>query len=615
VRAQEASPPPAGAGKANFQDYYEGGAEAPTAERSHYITLDVKEKDLNEILRFISRRVGVNIVADPEVKEKVTVQLDSVEWRNALDVIAKQTHCKVLEVSDRLIRFTQPPSISMEFQNADITVVLDLLSKQSGANIVVASDVQAKVSLSLRDVPWREALDTIVKTAGFVLVKGESETTEILRVVRPESLKEQLETRHFQLRYVRPDDEYKAVIRDVEKFTDSPYSTQGASGALDKNAKGEEGIGFTLADALKETISKDGAFQYDGHTNTFIVKDTRVKLDEIAEIIRLVDVRPSLIYVEVKFISTTNSDILERGVKWDVPTTPERDGYTLVLKGAEPNPQATDPLFLFGGTFPFDLGQIDDIPDDFQALGILDFTQTQAILRLLKDDENSRIVQEPTLTVVDNKSATIFVGETVPFAVQKVQQDQNGNITVAIDENKRSPINVGFTLYLRPHVIAGTDTIDLTVIPKVSRLSGTSSTIAGFERFQFQASGSETQSFIDLPRESAQTVVTYLRVHDGHTAVIGGLQTERKVEIETKIPILSSIPIFGNLFTWRRKQNNVDSLIILITPHILKNVGDDDSRFQEALKKHQEKDFFYNKYEKDQKTSETSESESESESN
>ena len=576
----------------SFDDYLVGGAEAPDQESSHFVTLDVKEKDLNEILRFISARIGDNVVADPEVREKVTVQLDYVEWRNALDVIAREAHCKLVDVSSRLIRFTQPPSISMEFQDADIKIVLDLLAKQSGANIVHAPDVAGKVSLSLREVPWREALETIVQTAGFVLVRGESDSnTEILRVMRPEALQKQLITRHFQLKFIRPDPKYHAIVTDVEKVAGAK------AGSDPQSAGGDEVSSFGLEVALQETISEDGALHFDDHTNTFIVKDTKPKLDEIENIIRLVDVQPALVFVEVKFISTSNSDILERGIKFDLPTTPERDGFQITARGATPDPTATDPLLLFGGTFPFDIGRVDNIPDNFQALGILDFTDTRMLLRLIKDDENSRIVQEPSLTVVDNKAATIFVGETVPFAVQRVQQDQNGNLTVAIDENKRSPINVGFTLYLTPHVVPGTDMINLNVIPKVSRLSGTSSSIAGFERFQFQDAGGQTSSFIDLPREAAQTVVTYLRVRDGHTAVIGGLQTEQKTEIETRIPLLSSIPILGNLFTWKRKQNEVSSLIILITPHILKDASEEDRQFRKIRERHQKKDYFFKKYE------------------
>jgi type II secretory pathway component GspD/PulD (secretin) len=486
---------------ASLQDYLSGG-EGAAQESSEFIWLDVKDKDLNDILRSISRQVGVNIIADPEVKEKVTIQLDRVEWRNALTVIAKQTNCKLVEVSDRLIRFTQPPSISMEFQDADIKIVLELLAKQSGANIVMASDVQGKVSLSLREVPWREALDTIVQTAGYTIVKSDTESgNEILRVVRPESLKNQLVTEYFALRYIRPSDPYRAIISDVEKYANSPFQGQGSSGALDREQS--KGTGqkaeFSLEEALRDTLSKEGTLRYDEHTNTFIVKDTKPKIDEMKEIIRRVDIRPPQLFVEVKFISTTNGDLLERGVLFDDPQTPQREGLVMSGRGAVPGslPAAVDPLGL-GGLFPFSIDRPDNIIDDEfgdpNPIAVLDFTDVQAFLRLVKDDDNSRIVQEPTLTMRDNKPATIFVGEEVPFAVQEAQQDQNGNVRISIKENKRSPINVGFTLYLTPHVISNTDMIDLTVIPKVSVLSGTTSPIPGFDRFEFAQEAGATVS-------------------------------------------------------------------------------------------------------------------------
>lgn len=592
VHAQEEA-----GGAVDIDAYLEGGEDFGGG--NEYITLDVRDKDLSEILKFISRRVGINVIADPDVDEKVTIQLDQVDWRNSLQVLARQTHCEIVDVSDRLIRFTQPPSISMEFQDADIKIVLELLAKQAGANIMMAADIQGKVSLSLREVPWREALNAIVKTAGYVIVKEQTDSPkEILRVVRPETLKDQLETRSFQLRYVRPSDPYEAIITGVDTYAKSDFAGTGTSANFSNTGATAGGSkGFSLADALANVVSTDGSLQYDGHTNTFIVKDVKPKLDEIERIVRLVDVKPPQLYVEVKFISTQNTDILERGVKFDLPNTPERDGFISILRGGDPDPTAVDPLFQFGGTYPFDIGELDDAIDDFAALGILDLTETRMVLRMLKDDENSRIVQEPSLTMVDNTPGTIFVGETVPFAVQSVQVDQNGNTSATIDENKRSPINVGFTLYMLPHVIPGTDMVTMTVIPKVSTLTGTTSTIDGFDRFEFSEEATGANTFIDLPRESAQTVVTSLRVHDGHTAVIGGLQTERKVEIESRVPILSSVPVVGNLFTWKRKKNTVESLIIMITPHILKNVKQDDKRFQDALEQHKERDYFHKKYE------------------
>jgi len=588
---------PAAAQEARITEYIQPDtpAAASTPGRDEYITLDVKDKDLREILQHISLKAGVNVVADPRITEKVTVTLDRIEWRQALEVLARQAHCTILEESDRLIRFTQPPSISMEFQDADLKVVLDLLAKQSGANIVVAEDVKGKVTLSLREVPWREALETIVKTASYVLVEDQDagRVTKILRVVRPESLSQQLESRFFQLRNIRPDEPYRAIITGVQQQAISPLlSEDGKPNPSAPEGKGAEEGGFTLLTALRDIISEQGKIQYDPHTNSFYVKDTKPKLAEIERIIAEIDREKPQIFIDVKFIATANTDILERGIKLDDPDTPEVEGLLASAYGATPDPLSAVPRLFWGGTFPFDIGRWESLRSNFGALGILDFTQTQMILRMVKNDTNSRIIQEPKVTTLDNHPATIFVGETVPFAQQKIQADQNGNLQVTIEENDRSPINIGFTLYVRPHIIPGTDKMDVSVIPRVSSLSGTTSVIDGFERFSFSDPTSGTTTFIDLPRESSQTVVTYLRIQDGHTAVIGGLQTERRQQAVSKIPVISSIPLIGNIFTWRRNSSSVESLLILITPHILRdlNIAEDVNR--RAIEEHRKYDAF-----------------------
>ncbi len=579
------------------------------------VTIDVRDKDLREVLSQIGDQVKVNIVVDPQVEESVTLTLETIDWREALDILARETNCVVVEVSDRLIRFTQPPSINIEFQDAELAVVLELLAKQSGANIVISEDVQGKVSLTLRDVPWREALNTIVKTAGYVVVSEREGVSEILRIVSPEKLTQQQETRIYQLRYIRPPEQYVAIISDIEK----------QAGSLGTNTSDSEEE-FTLLRALRRALSPGGEMDFDVKTNSIIVKDIAPRLDEIAEIIAEIDVEPALVQVEVKFISTANDDILETGLKLDDPNTPGRDGFRLSARGASPAsnfadlsglgviPDATTGVPIYngsvvsnGGTWPFDIGNMQGIGVPYQALGVLDFTQTQLLISMVKDDENSKIVQQPFLTTLDNYPSTIFVGEEVPFAVQNVQQDQNGNVTVSIDENSRSPVNVGFTLYVSPHVIPGTDMIYMNVIPKVSTLVGNTSDIPGFDRFRFSDPGSGTSAFIDLPRESSQTVVTYLRVRDGQTAVIGGLHTERRVEIESAIPFLSDIPYLGEAFKWRRRQADVNHLLILVTPRIIKSSDVSEEIHQNALREAERWDYFKEKYGEPTTTGETEE--------
>ncbi len=576
--------------------------------RIDLVTIDVRDKDLGEVLSQIGEQVDVNIVVDPQVEEKVTLSLDAIGWREALDILARQTSCVIIVSSDRLIRFTQPPSVNIEFQNADLAVVLDLLAKQSGANIVIAENVVGKVSLTLRDVPWREALNTIVKTAGYVVVSEREGISEILRIVSADQLIQQQETRIFRLRYIRPPEQYVAIISDIDK----------QAGNVSRDISAEAAGEFTLLKACRTALSPGGAMEFDIKTNSLIVKDIAPSLDEMEKIIAEIDVEPALVQIEVKFISTTSDDILEAGLKFDDPNTPGRDGFRLSAYGSAPLSaipdlsgtgsivdSVTGPTFPGsiahnGGTWPFDIGNMQSIGVPYQALGVLDFTQTNLLLSMVKDDENSKIIQQPFLTTLDNYPSTIFVGEEVPFAVQSVQQDQNGNVTVSIDENDRSPVNVGFTLYVSPHVIPGTDMIYMNVIPKVSTLVGNTSDIPGFDRFRFSDPGSGNSAYIDLPRESSQTVVTYLRVKDGQTAVIGGLHTERRVEIESRIPLLSDIPYLGELFKWRRRQANVDHLLILVTPRILKSDEVSDEIYKNALRESERWDYFEKKYGEDE---------------
>lgn len=581
-----------------FRQYISGSDREPgDFLGAGYVNLDCKDEDLSVALKTLSASAGVNIIADANVKEKVTISVERLHWMEAMKLLAKQSNCKVVRVSPRLVRFTQPATVSMEFNDADLKLVVDLIAKQAGVNIVIGRQVEGKVSFSLNNVPWREALDTLVKTAGFVVVSGAASSSgdsSILRVVHPDTLKSEVEMRSFQLRYIRPSEPYVARMANIENLA---HEVVGISAGAEAKASASDG--FPLEEALRQIVTADGGqLTYDSGTNTIIVKDTQPKLEEMAEIIKLLDVPPAQVHVEVKFIRTTNIDLLEQGVRFDDPRTPERDGFTASTRFITPgeNPEFSgDPLSIFGGTFPFNIGQsgVSSLGvNGFQALGVLDLTQMHAFLRMVKDDERTQIVQEPSLTMLDNRPAVIFVGETIPFAIQQIQQDQNGNVTVAIEENDRSPINIGFTLYITPHVVPGTDEINLSIIPKVSTLSGSSSSIAGFERFAFSAPGSQTESFIDLPRESAQTVVTYMRVRDGQTAVIGGLQTEKRSNVKTSIPILAGIPLMGRLFSWNKEQAEVESLLIMITPRILNNSEQEEKFFRDRINKHREEDFF-----------------------
>ncbi len=539
---------------------------------------------LSEILEHVRRDLGINLTASPELEgEKVKLMLVGVPWRKALEAVAERVGGQIVQVSSNWLNIEPMPKVTIKMQDADLALVLDQLATLSGANIVIAPDVKGKVSINLRNVPWRTAFDTIIKTLGYVVVE---EDYNILRVVKPETLQAQLETEIFQLKYVRPPDQYKA------SFPTGGGGSRGhefvLSGAQAPRGRGVED--FTLLKVLRNVLTPNvGKLEYDYDKNSIVVSDTKPKIKEMEELIAKIDTMPQQVAIGIKFIRTESIDLYEHGIRFNKVDTEEEDG-AVVSAGFPAARSAAD----LGGTYEFDLGHWETIRDGFNAIGIIDFTQTQMMLKMIQSDENSRVVQSPTLLTLDNQEGIIFVGESVPYVKQTATVDQSGNVTVTIEEDSKSPISVGFTLFVTPHVIKDTDEIYLTIIPKTSQLTGTSDKKTGFESFEAGEGASKTR--VDLPRTLDQTIVTKMLLKDGNTAVIGGLLTQRRVEKESRIPFFSAIPFIGGLFRWKRQVNKVENLVIFITPKLIKTSEEHLTKTEEQLRTLKRVDYFYYKY-------------------
>lgn len=570
---------------------------------------------LEDIVRWIAGEVGVNIVLGPKVDEKLPKEVSLPKrtyWRDVLNHIAELTNCEVTEVSPELFKLTQPPKVKMTFRNAKIQVVLDLLARQAGANIVISPEVDGTVSLTLNDVRWDIALDTIVKTLGFIIVKEEG---NIIRVVTRDSLKAQLETRIFQLSYIRPPDDYRAVMD-----TGGAGGTESAKSRLwarkdvkdlgpvkMKDSAGREYTeyfsSFALYMALREMVSVElgGRLRYDAGTNSFLITDTKPKLDEMEAIIKQVDLPPEQVFIDVKFIRTTTNLLDEHGIHFDSDATPsEEDGVILrqYFPSAADSARSDPTIYNRGGSYYWDVGRWESLRQNFNMLGILDFTQTNMVLRLINSDQNTRIIQAPKLLTLNHQESVIFVGQSVPYVKQEASIDQSGSLKITISQDPNSPISVGFTLFVTPHVVKNSDEIMLTVIPRTSNLIGTSSKEnPGFSQFKAQiAEGVWT--YLDLPMTLDQTIVTKMLVRSGFTAVIGGLISEDRRESESRVPILSALPLIGNIFTWKRTTAQKENLVIFITPRIIRGKMESLDISRELVKKQRELDYFDKHYSK-----------------
>jgi type IV pilus assembly protein PilQ len=548
-------------------------------DRSALLTLKLKDRLLTDVVPSIRRKAGVNIIMDERITdETVTIDVEDVEWRLALDLVVEAAGCIVVEVAGNVLKVEKPPRVYFAFENADIQKVIDTIAKISGANIVVAPEVRGNITLRLKNIPWRDALEAAVKTLGFVVVE---EDRGILRVVPASNMQEDLVVKTFQLRYVRPKSSFIPLLSS--QYVRDLQATQ----QMAPNA-----VHFSLIDALRRMLTPNiGTLEYFEGINVVVVKDTKPVVDQIKKIVEKIDIEPAQVFIDVKFVTTSNEDILEYGISpggngWTTSVglgqIPTRLPFNLGAGGFDDEIIAND---LGIGPFADELlnPSGDTIVPDV-VFGALDMTQMTATLRLLKKDSSSEIVQSPKLIALDHTSATIFVGEAVRYAQSRVEQGQAGGLLLALEEGDDSPVNVGFQLLVTPHVVPGTDKVILDIIPQRTALTGTGATglaPAGFDVFTVGAAGSAGS--IALPRVGSSTIATKVLLRSNQTAVLGGLVTRNQTETVTKIPLLGDIPILGFLFKHVSQQDTRTTLIVFITPSVIRSPEDVESSVRTIL--------------------------------
>lgn len=568
-------------------------AQSPSLDAR--VNLRVDDKTLEDVVAWLRERSGANIVVidpAPETKRakisdmKVSLDLTDVTWRDALDLVVEKVHGVVEERSGGVLAVTSPEKTSIQVKEKDIRDVIDLIVTGAHANVVVGKEVTGTVSVRFEDVPWREALDVTAKTLGYTVVE---EKHGVLRVVSPERLQDQLETRMYQLRYLRPKSTYKPQIKSEFIQAQQTQQAKGGGGSATTEDYMKK---FGVLQAFSKALSTGGKLDYIDSQNVVIIHDTAQVHESIKNILARLDVEPMQVFCDVKFVSTTNGDVLNLGVDYGdngpqvsisgsaIPITLPfglggkgwEDGIIASESGRGP---FVDPTLNGGATI---------VPDT--VFGSLSFTQVAATLRLLQRDSKTEVVQAPKIIALDGNEATIFVGETIRYAEAKSEQGQAGGLQLSVAEASGSPVEVGFQLLIRPNIVPGTQKIVMEVIPKETSLSGTgSSALAppGFDVFTIGASGLEGS--IALPRTRSSTIVTTMMLDTGQTAVIGGLSTDQDSETHSAVPGLSKIPLLGELFKHETKTRERRSLMVFITPTIVHSSEETESLLQRELER------------------------------
>lgn len=532
---------------------------------------------IQQVCNELSRVSDVNVVCDVDYAATFTQEFNDLELGDILDYICSKANCLVKEEKVNLVKVYKVPDVKMEFKETPFVTAVTAIARQAGINIVLDEEVvksQRTITAMGESVPFEEALKILTNSAGFFVVE---EKFKIFRITTLTRLAEQLETRSFKLQYIRPQTYVRATIKTDYAQTSLPSSDQGQSS-------------FTFMDLVQSVMTKGGAdgktligaVNYDDKTNTLIVKDTKVALKKIEELIVETDVEPGEILIDVYFITTTNEDLFRVGVNYSTATpVGDNEGWTFTTTVPDIDPSTETGQQPRRSVIPFGFGHTSFRFDTIIGRSSTDFLS--ATLRLFRKDGQSKVIQQPTVSALDHHEATIFVGDTIRWAEATTSvSGTSGTPVTTLAESQKSPVQVGFQLLVIPHIIPKTKKIQMTVIPQNSSLIGTSTELPGFDKF---TSGAQT---IFLPRTRSSTLVTNLIVESGQTAVLGGLVTQSTAKGITKVPFFGDIPLVGELFKYRDRSDTRVHLLIYITPRISKSTDMMSQELKDNIKKHKE---------------------------
>jgi type IV pilus assembly protein PilQ len=417
-------------------------------------------------------------------------------------------------------RFTGHP-VSLDFQGADLRAVLRTFSEISGLNVVIDPSITGTVDVSLRDVPWDQALDIILKSnkLGY-FVDG-----TIVRIA-PLSVLADEEAQRRKL------SDEQALAGELRVLT-RPLSY----------AKGADLIPILTRSAL----SSRGEVQVDPRTNTVIIRDLPARLTAADQLLTALDLPQPQVEIEARIVQTTRDFARNIGVQWGVsgkvspelgnttplafPNSGSLTGRTTGLQGAP----------LSGDAVPsgVNLGVANATSALGLALGSINgAVNLDVALSALERSGQGRLLSTPRVSTQNNVEAEITQGVQIP-----IQTVANNTVTVTFKD-------AALTLKVTPQITASN-----TVIMRVNLEN---------------AAPDYSRAINDIPPIDTQRAVTTVLVADGETTVIGGIYLSREQSVQGRTPLLSRVPLLGWLFKRDEMSDESRELLIFITPRITK---------------------------------------------
>lgn len=423
--------------------------------------------------------------------------------------------------------------ISLDFQDVEVRTILQILAKESDTNIVASDTVNGKMTLSLKDVPWDQALDLVMQARNLdmrqqgniinIAPRDEllAKDKAFLQAEKEIAELGSLYSQNFQLKYKNVE-EFRKILRLDEIDSSNSRNT---------------------------LLSNRGSVLIDPATNTLIVTDTRSVIEKFRKLIDELDVPAQQVMIEARIVEATDGFARDLGVKFGYGGTYRQTawGFNSGSGGiSAANNGGTD-----GNAGRWSVNTNINLPVAAAAnsISLVRAISSGALnleLSASESLEKSKTLSNPRVLTQNRKEAKIESGTEIPFSTTST----SGGSTTTTTDLKKAVLGLTVTPNITPDG-------QIIMAVKINKDSPSECTVADAQTICIATKSLNTQAMVE----------------NGGTLIVGGIYEEENGNTLTKVPLLGDIPVIGNLFKTRGKSNKRRELLIFITPRIMDTAG------------------------------------------
>lgn len=439
--------------------------------------------------------------------------------------------------------------VTLNVEDTLVSQILNAFSRQTGRSIVIGPEITARTTVRLNNVPWNQALESVLRPFGYGYFQ-DGDTT-VVTGVNP------VKARVVTLKYLDAADVEPVLALmlsprgKITRMT-SLGQSWGAAASQSQTVAGGEGMGKRSRTQEDPKVTR---------SKTLIITDTPDILAQIDEFLAKVDVAPAQILIEARFLELNPRVLQDIGFEFGTGGGFRQNSHTYEYGvrqqsgGVAPGNFSAFSTPTLLANAPFNAG----IELAFQRLTSV---QYDLLFHALQEDASANVLSAPRILTLNNQEAVIIVGTKFPI-INSDASSASGGGAATITTSLRGYEDIGIQLNVLPQISDGS-MINMIIRPSVRELIGTRSgkTVSG-----------EVTALTEYPVISTREAETQVVMPDRQTVVIGGLLKDRQSKTVVKVPLLGSIPYIGWLFRRETVQNEKVELLIFVTASIVPAEG------------------------------------------